>query len=266
MKKQSSRLRQQQILQALAGREEVSAVALARQFRVTSMTIWRDLEVLEHAKRITRTHGGALLSAPVVAAFAFHARQQCRLAEKAAIGRAAAQMVKPGMTVILDTGTTTLEVARALSGIPQLKVLTSSLAIASELLTHDNLELVLLGGTVSQGSPDLSGTLTEDNLAAFRADLAFIGADAMDKQGLYTRNQGIARVSRAIIANAQRTILVADSSKFGSIAFIRIAAWEAVDGWVTDDELPADARRWAKKTMRSLGQNQEQACVLCVSV
>ncbi|MEI8243037.1 MAG: DeoR/GlpR family DNA-binding transcription regulator [bacterium] len=254
MKTASASVRQQKILQALAGREEVSAVALARQFRVTPMTIWRDLEVLGHAKRITRTHGGALLSAPVVAAFAFHARQQCHLAEKIAIGRTASQLVKPGMTVILDTGTTTLEVARALGGIPRLKVLTSSLAIASALLTHDDLELVLLGGTVSKGSPDLCGALTEDNLATFRADLAFVGADAMDKHGLYTRNQGIARVSRAMIANAQRTILVADSSKFGRTAFVRITAWDAVDGWVTDNELPADARRWANKAVRSLVQ------------
>ena len=254
MKEQSALLRQRKILQALAGREEVSAAALARRFRVTTMTIWRDLEALAHAKRITRTHGGALLSAPAVAAFAFQARQQCHLAEKAAIGRAAAQRVKPGMTVILDTGTTTLEVARALGGIPRLKVLTSSLAIASALLTHDNLELVLLGGTVSPGSPDLSGALTEDNLAAFRADLAFVGADAMDQHGLYTRNQGIARVSRAMIANAQRTILVADSSKFGRTAFVRFAAWDAMAGWVTDKALPADARRWAKKTVRNLVQ------------
>jgi len=254
MKEQSSLLRRQRILQALAGREEVSAAALASRFHVTTMTIWRDLEVLERAKRITRTHGGALLSAPVVAAFAFQARQQCHLAEKAAIGRAAARQVKPGMTIILDTGTTTLEVARALGGIARLKVLTSSLAIASVLLANDALELVLLGGTVSPGSPDLSGALTEDNLAEFRADLAFVGADAMDQHGLYTRNQGIARVSRAMIANAQRTLLVADSSKFGRTAFVRFAAWDAVDGWVTDDELPADARRWAKKTVRNVVQ------------
>jgi len=216
------------------------------------MTIWRDLEVLERENRITRTHGGALLSAPVVAAFAFHERRQSHMAEKTAIARAAVQRVQPGMTLILDTGTTTMEVARALGGIARLKVLTSSLAVASILLTHDDLELVLLGGTVSKGSPDLSGALTVDNLAAFRADLAFIGADAMDKRGIYTSNQSIARASRAMIASAQRTILVADSSKFGNTAFVCIAAWHAIDGLLTDDRLSADARRWGERSLRNL--------------
>ena len=252
LSKPSASVRQQRILQLLSGREEVSVAELAQRFRVASMTVWRDLDVLEQAGRITRTHGGARLAAPSVAAFAFQARRQARIAEKTAIGRAAARLVKPGMTVILDTGTTALEVARALGGVPSLKVLTSSLAVASALLAHDELELVLLGGTVSKGSPDLSGTLTEDNLAAFRADLAFIGADALDQRGFYTRSQEIAGVSRAIIASAQRTILVADSGKFGRSAFVRIAGWEAIDDWLTDDGLPAGARHWGQRTLRNL--------------
>ena len=252
MQKPSASVRQQKILQLLASREEVSVAELAERFRVAAMTIWRDLDVLVQGGRVTRTHGGALLAAPSVAAFAFQERRQSRMVEKTAIGRAAAQLVKPGMTVILDTGTTTLEVARALGGIPRLKVLTSSLAVASTLLTHDDLELVLLGGTVSKGSPDLTGALTEDNLAAFRADLAFIGADALDQRGFYTSSQEIAGVSRAIIASAQRTMLVADSGKFGSTAFVRIAGWQAIDGLLIDDGLSADARRWGKRTLKNL--------------
>lgn len=252
MKKPSASVRQQNILQLLAGREEASVAELAEHFRVASMTIWRDLAVLEQAGRVTRTHGGALLAAPSVAAFAFQERRQSQMIEKAAVGRTAAQLVKPGMTVILDTGTTTLEVARALGGIPRLKVLTSSLAVASALLAHDDLELVLLGGTVSKGSPDLSGALTEDNLAAFRADLAFIGSDAMDKRGFYTSSQQIAGVSRAIIASAHQTILVADSSKFGKTAFVRIAGWEAIYGMVMDDGLSMDTRRWGEQSLKCL--------------
>ena len=252
MKRTSAWVRQQEILRALAGRDEVGAAKLAGLFHVTSMTIWRDLEVLERKGRIIRTHGGALLAAPSVAAFAFQDRRQVMLAEKTAIGLAAARLVKPGMTVILDTGTTTLEVARALGGIPRLKVLTSSLAIASALLAHADLELVLLGGTVSKGSPDLSGALTEKNLASFRAELAFVGADALGPRGFYTNSQEIAGVSRAIIASAQRTILVADSAKFGSTAFVRIAGWDAIAGWLTDAGLSAAARKWGVRTLNML--------------
>jgi DeoR/GlpR family transcriptional regulator of sugar metabolism len=240
-------LRLRKILALLASHEEVSVTSLAARFRVTTMTIRRDLESLERDGRITRTHGGALLAAPTMAAFAFQERRQVRMAEKAAIGRAAVREVQPGMTLILDTGTTTLEVARLLGGIPRLKVLTNSLAIASALLAHGDLELVLLGGTVSARSPDLSGPLTEDNLAAFRADLAIVGADALDARGLYTSGQPIARVSRAMLANAARTLLVADSSKFGKTAFARIANWSDIDLLVTDAGLPRAVRRWVGK-------------------
>ena len=247
----SAVVRHQQILEMLAGREAVGVSELTARFRVTAMTIRRDLEILEQQGSLTRTHGGAILAAPAVVAFAFSERQQSHLAEKAAIARVAARLVKPGMTVILDTGTTTLEVARALRGIAGIKVLTSSLAIASALLAHDDLELVLLGGTVSARSPDLSGPLTEDNLGAFRAELAFIGADAVDARGLYTSSQQIARVSRAMIANASRTLLVADSSKFGKTSFARFAGWNQIEGIITDSGMAAASRRWLGRITKS---------------
>jgi DeoR/GlpR family transcriptional regulator of sugar metabolism len=248
----SSRLRR--ILDLLAARPEVSVADLAARFQVTPMTVRRDLAALEKQGRVTRTHGGAILAAPAVARFAFRERQQTHLPEKRAIARAAATQVMSGTTVILDTGTTTLEVAEALAGIPGLRVLTSSLAIASALFAHEEMELVLLGGTVSRGSPDLCGPLTEQNLAAFRADVAFIGADGVDRHGLYTRSQAIASVSRAMLAGAARTILVADSSKFGRNAFVRFADWKKVDGVIVDDGLAAGVRRWLRKAVKDVVQ------------
>jgi DeoR/GlpR family transcriptional regulator of sugar metabolism len=246
----SSRL--DKILALLAGREEASVAELAAHFKVASMTIRRDLDLLAGQGRITRTHGGAILAAPAVVAFAFQERRQSRMAEKQAIARAAAKLVQPGMTVILDTGTTTLELARALGGVPRLKVLTSSLAIASALLAHDDVELVLLGGTVSQNSPDLSGALTVDNLAAFRAQLAFVGADGADADGFYTRDLGIAQVSRAMIASAERAILLADSGKFGTRAFVRIAGWNKLEQAIVDDGLLVQSRKWLGKSVGTL--------------
>ena len=118
--------------------------------------------------------------------FAFLDRTQERTAEKQAIARYLATVIQPGMTVVLDTGTTTLEVARAIAGIPRLRVLTSSLAIASALYAYDNIELVLLGGTVRHHSPDLSGPLTEENMRQFHTEVAILGADAVTPDGLYT--------------------------------------------------------------------------------
>ena len=162
------------------------------------------------------------------------------------------EVVKPGMTVVLDTGTTTLEVARALAGIPDLRVLTSSLAIASALQAHDNLELVLLGGSLRRQSPDLSGPLTEENLRQFRPDLAILGADAVDRDGAYTADLGVASLSRAMIAGAQASCLVADSSKFARRAFVQFAPWELIDHLVTDTGLGPEERAWATDTIRSV--------------
>lgn len=249
MKKQNTSVRLKQILDLLSGKNEMSVGEFAEHFEVTPMTIRRDLDVLEKQGQITRTHGGALLAAPSIVAFSFQSRQQEQMAEKKAIALEAAKRVKPGMTVLLDTGTTTLEVAKALSGISEIKVLTSSLAIASALLSHEGLELVLLGGTVNRNSPDLSGSLTEDNLSTFRADIAFAGTDALDEKGLYTRSQEIARVSRTMLATAKQTVLVADSGKFGETAFVRFAEWKDIDELITDNGLRAEHQSWMKKSV-----------------
>ena len=236
--------RRQQILEQLPRQREVSVQALAQQLQVSPITIRRDLALLEREGALTRTHGGAVLSRSTVIEFAFLDRAQDRLAEKGAIAEYMAAVVQPGMTVVLDTGTTTLEVARAIAGIPRLRVLTSSLAIASALYAHDNIDLVLLGGTVRHHHPDLSGPLTEENLRQFHTELAILGADAVSREGLYTSDLGIARISRAMIACARETWLVVDSSKFTRRSFVKFADWPAITHLVTDDGLPDADRDW----------------------
>jgi len=241
--------RREKILERLSRQKEVSVQDLAHRFRVTPTTIRRDLDALEREGRLTRTHGGALLSRPSVIAFEFLERNQAHLAEKQAIAREVASTIEPGMTLTLDTGTTTLEVARAVAGIPDLRVLTSSLAIASVLHAHDNIELVLLGGNARKNSPDLSGPLTEENLLRFRTQIAILGADAADRKGLYTTDLGISRVSKAMIAGSERTLLVLDSSKFARSAFVRFAGWGEVDRVVTDSGIGKGDLRWLRRSV-----------------
>ncbi len=253
MAKKRTSTRLEQILDLLSIQREVTVAELTERFQVTRMTIRRDMNELEKQGRITRTHGGAILAAPAVASFAFLDRQQTHRPEKLAIAKAAAKLVAPGMTVILDTGTTTLEIAKCLVGIPGLRVLTSSLAVASALFAaNEKLELILLGGTVSQGSPDLTGLLTEENLKGFRADLAFLGADGVDAGGLYTESQSIASVSQAMIASAQKSILVTTHSKFGKTAFVRFAKWKDVDSVIVGGHITAAQRRWLKKGVKDV--------------
>jgi DeoR family fructose operon transcriptional repressor len=204
--------RQHAILETLQTGCPVKVSHLATRFRVTPATIRRDLDELEAAGRLERTHGGAMLSQPGRIEFQMRRRAEVLASAKKAIAGAAAKLIRPGMTITLDTGTTTLEVARALRGIDNLRVLTSSLAVAATLHPFDGIRLILLGGEVRRHEPDLFGELTEENLRRFRVDMAIIGADRVTPAGLFTGDPEVARVSRAMIRGAEQCLLVADSS------------------------------------------------------
>ena len=244
--------RHERILGQLRLHREVSVQDLAQQLGVSPITIRRDLEALEREGALTRTHGGAVFSRSAIVEFTFLDRAQERTAQKQAIARHVAASVPPGTTVVLDTGTTTLEVARAIAGIPRLRVLTSSLAIASALHAYTNIDLVLLGGTVRHHSPDLIGPLTEENLRQFRTEIAILGADAVDREGLYTSDLGVARISKAMIACARESWLLADSSKFTRRSFARFAGWSAIHHLVNADGISPDDREWVSAKVPDL--------------
>jgi len=249
------------ILELLAHESEVSVDGLAGRFGVNPVTIRRDLARLDREGLLARTHGGAVASRGGTIQFAFQKKQQTHPGAKAAIATAAASRVKPGMAVCLDTGTTTLEVARRLAGCENLTVLTSSLAIASVLYPYGGIELVLLGGTVRKNSPDLFGMVTEENLRRFRVHVAFLGADAATPDGLFTTDTRIARVSRAILDGAGTAVLVVDSSKFEATGFVRFAEWDSIGTVITDDHTPPATRAWLaeKATDVTYAQVQEAA-------
>lgn len=239
--------RQEEIVSLVSKNGEVSVAKLARRFRVSEMTVRRDLAELYRSGRLRRTHGGAVSSRAGVAEFLFQQKRNLHAAQKRAIGRRVSEMVKPGMTVCLDTGTTTLEVARALSGTDNLTVLTTSLVIAAELHTQDNIDLILLGGNVRKNSPDLTGPVAEENLSRFRADIAVIGADAVTADGVFTTDVRVARLTKAIADSAKMVVLATDSSKFGKTAFARYASFEDIDCVVTDIGCPRSARNWLRR-------------------
>ena len=239
--------RQDLILQRLAVEREVRVEELAEQFAVNAITVRRDLAAMEGQGRVCRTHGGAISTRGATVEFAFRRQAQSHQAEKVAIAAAVRDRIAPGMTVSLDTGTTTLEVARSIASVGNLKVLTSSLAIASAHYLHENVEVILLGGVVRGASPDLFGMLTEENLQRFRVDVAILGADAASPEGAFTDDVRVARISQAMAAGGGGAILVVDSSKFRKTSFVRFAAWEDIDCVVTDDGLDAAQRAWLER-------------------
>jgi DeoR/GlpR family transcriptional regulator of sugar metabolism len=207
--------------QELLKADEVSIDDLAGRFEVSGMTVRRDLELLESRGDVIRTHGGAALARRLTFEFSFREKQNHNSVAKSRIAERAAGHIGDGQVVILDTGTTTLEIARRIMGRRNVTVITTSLAIVSALQFAAGVRVVLLGGFLRGGSPDLHGPLTEQNVEMFRADVAFMGADAVDLDGnTYADDLQVVNLDRKMAA--ARVIVVADSSKFGRTGMCRI--------------------------------------------
>jgi DeoR/GlpR family transcriptional regulator of sugar metabolism len=228
--------RRRELAKMLSQDQGVSTVKAARRFGVSPMTIRRDLKVLEDSGLAVRCYGGAVGAHRITLEFAFDNRHRSRLDEKRRIGAAAAEGVKPGEMVFLDTGTTTLEVGRALARRNVLcRVATSSLVVASELWGREHIELLLLGGRARRGSPDLAGPGTEVMLDRLAADVAFLGSDGVDPvRGCYSEDIETARVSERMAANASRVVVVMDHTKLGFASGTRHLQITDVDELITD--------------------------------
>jgi DeoR/GlpR family transcriptional regulator of sugar metabolism len=227
--------RRQAVLRRLAAHGEVGFAELAEEFGVSEMTIRRDLETLEADGVARRIRGGAIsvVSRSYEPPLAMRATTQS--AAKTAIGATAAGLVNEGDTVIIDVGTTTLELAKALHGRRGLTVVTASLPIAVELGNDPDIRVLVTGGQVRSGELSLTGGIAEDVFGTLNCDLAFIGvAGICAVPGLTEYNHDDARVKRAAIGAARRSVVLADASKLGRVAFATVAPLSAIDAVVTD--------------------------------
>ena len=168
-------VRRKQMCELIARRGECSIEQLMERFGVSGMTVRRDLQSLAEQGKVIRTHGGAAMAERISFEFEFLNRVREHHAAKEAIAAAAAVQIKDGESVMLDSGTTTLELAKRLRGRAGLTVITSSLPIAAHLQYDRQIEVLLLGGRLRASSPDLAGALAESNLETLRADMAFLG-------------------------------------------------------------------------------------------
>jgi DeoR/GlpR family transcriptional regulator of sugar metabolism len=227
--------RRQAVLRRLTAVGEVGFAELAEEFRVSEMTIRRDVETLEGEGLARRVRGGAISVTSRSYEPPFGIRATTAAAAKTAIGVAAARLVNDGDTIIIDVGTTTLELARALRGRQGITVVTAALPVAIELGNEPGLRVVVTGGQVRPGELSLTGGMAEDAFTTMNCDVAFIGvAGVCVTPGLTEYNPDDARVKRAAIGAARRTIVLADASKLGKIAFATVAPLSLVDALVTD--------------------------------
>lgn len=234
-----SSTRQNQILEILQEQGECKIAFLAEKFGTSEMTVRRDLQDLSDHGRVIRTHGGARLASGVNFEFTFLQRTKLAQREKQAIGKLAADLVKEGQSVLLDSGTTTLAIADHLKLRRNIKVVTTSLPIASMLQFNETIEINLLGGQLRAGAPDLCGAITLANLEMIRTDLAFIGTDAIDAEGAaYTDSADLAVMLTKIARAAAAAYVVADSSKLNRTAMWKLFPMNKVSGLITDHRAP----------------------------
>ena len=223
----------------------VSVDALAGRTGVSLATIRRDLDELAQEGLVERTHGGAAAATGLhLQEYPFNERASVAMPEKRAIGRAAAAMVRDGDTIMIDGGTTCLEIARQLVNRPRLQVITHSVRALEALLRAPNVTTFATGGTLKQKELVLVGPTTESVLRSRRATLAFVGASAFSPTDCATDfDEREVAVKQAMMSSAQRTFLVVASRKLATAATVVVAPIEAFAGVVTDDGLPESALR-----------------------
>jgi len=216
----------------------VLVASLARHFRTSQITIRKDLEVLDNQGLIQRTHGGALpLQSGALLDPTLREKEKQHQEEKIRIAMAAAKMVEEGQSVLLDSGTTTTAIARALKDIKKLVVITNAINIAAEV-AGTNIEVILTGGMLRKNSFSLVGPVAEQGLRQLSADILFLGVDGFDTQlGLFTPNLFEAQVNRVMVEISRKTVAVCDSSKFGRRSLCNIMPATAVDHVITDKNI-----------------------------
>jgi DeoR family transcriptional regulator of aga operon len=221
---------------------------LAKKFGSSEITVRRDLEMLHERGLVYRTHGGALpIQAGSESDRDLTQRELQHPREKLKIAAAAASMVQEGQSIVLDSGSTTTAIARALRDFHQLTVITNAINIAGEL-AGGTVDVILTGGMLRKNSYSLVGPLAEESLRRLKADVLFLGVDGFDTHsGVSTPNLLEAQLNRLMVSIAARVIAVCDSSKFGRSSLSSIVPISSIHGVITDRQIPKPELRGLRK-------------------
>lgn len=239
--------RYQFILDKIENRGSVNVVDLAEILDVSEMTIRRDLRELEKLGFIRRFHGGAVSSRGRAYEPPLVARNVEHQEEKEMIGRYAAMMVGEGDSIALDVGSTIYQVAKNLTHIKNITIITPSLPIAQLFYDRSDVRLIIPGGVVRPGENSLVGEITRRTLDQFFVDRLFLAAGAIDINGGVTEfNMDDALIKQALIKNAKEVVLVADSSKFQKTSFSYVADLNQINHLITNAHPPDDLFNYMK--------------------
>jgi DeoR family transcriptional regulator, aga operon transcriptional repressor len=234
--------RRRKILDLVEKQTRATVDELVRKFGVSAVTVRGDLDALSQAGAVIRSHGGALKRVGALQDVPINVKETLHHGEKVRIGHAAAQLIRDNEIVMLDSGTTTAEVARHIKflKLKALTVITNALNIAMELANLPHLRVIMIGGILRQMSYSLVGPHAEHTLKGLNADKLFLGVDSLDPEiGLTTPDVLEAQLNAMMIRVAREVIVVADSSKFARRNLSLIAPLDAVHKIITDDALGA---------------------------
>jgi DeoR family transcriptional regulator, aga operon transcriptional repressor len=223
----------------------VQVAALAKRFGVSQQTVRKDLRYLADHGVMARAYGGGIDSSVVNLPLPephYESKRAVHLEQKQRIGKLAAKLVKPGDTVVIDSGTTAIELAKALPNI-DVTVVSNDFGVLTVLARKSNVNLVMLGGELRRKNMAFYGGLTVDALAALQVDLLFLGVDGFDlDRGITTHYEPEAMLNRKMVEASRVVVAITDSSKFGKVCLHRIIRVADLDLLITDSDAPAEIR------------------------
>ncbi len=210
---------------------------LSLRLKVSAVTIRKDLDLLEEKKLLYRTHGGAILADPYIATRKVSEKEKLHPEIKRRIGLKAVELLSPQDALIIASGTTVQAFARCIENM-KMTVITSAMNVAMELLDKSDIEIIQLGGIIRHSSASAVSEYAVDMLKNFSCSKLFLGVDGIDPEyGLSTTHLQEATLNRAMIGAATKTIVLADSSKFGRRGFSKICDMSDIDQVITDSGL-----------------------------
>jgi DeoR family fructose operon transcriptional repressor len=227
--------RKRMIVELVNTEEKVTVPQLCEYFNVSPATIRNDLRELETHGLIKRTHGGAIKNSHTNFEPNYYDKEVTHIQEKQAIASVAAEYVKPGNTIALDTGTTTYEFAKDIKNIEDLTIITNDLQIALYLEKNSTARLIFIGGAIRRDFHCTVGARALSNLEGLNVDKAFIASNSVSiYKGLTTPNIEMAKIKEKMIEIADQVYLLVDSSKLGETSFVRFAEIGDIDVLITD--------------------------------
>ena len=234
------------ILEELQIRKQVNISNLKEMFRVSEVTLRKDLQYLENRKLLIRSRGGAMLPIQVGDDLSVQQRQILNLKQKKLIAQEACKLIKEGDTIIMDSGTTLMQLAQQLHEIKNLTIITNALDIALKLSEFENLKLIIPGGIFRKKSYSLVGVNAAENFQMYRADKYFVSADGISADGIFTSNLEEGQIARIIISNAKENIVLIDSSKFDREGIVNFSSLLNIHTVVTNGNIPKKYAQWFK--------------------